>query len=255
MITSQTNSKVKAVKRLQEERRFRQRERLFVVEGTRLLGELVSLHKEAQDIFYTNEWLENRANRHLINQLPGRKHQVSPAIMKIMSDVATPAGILATVPIQPHPIPDQPTFLLLLDSIRIPGNLGTLLRTAGAAGVDAVLLAPGCVDVYNPKVIRGGMGAHLRLPIQTLSWDDIQAQTAHTAVWLASADGNITYTSIDWTGPCTLLIGGEADGASVESGRLTPGRVAIPLANQTESLNAAIAAGVILFEAVRQRVG
>lgn len=253
MITSSTNNKVKYVKRLQEERRFRQREGVYIIEGTRWLNELVQLEREPLDIFYTTAWLEKLENRVILDQLPGRKHQVTPTIMQTISDLATPAGILATLPITPQPLPTHPSHLLLLDRIRIPGNLGTLFRTAAAAGLDGILLAPGCVDPHNPKVVRGGMGAHLRLPIHTCTWEQIASLTAPTTVWLATANGQTPYTAVNWQQPTTLLIGGEANGASPESERLNPGRIAIPLANQTESLNAAIATAIILFEAVRQR--
>ncbi len=251
MITSLANPKVKYIRRLQNERRFRQKEQLFIFEGTRWLKEFLSTPLRPTLIFYTAVWQE----RHdpILQQLDVPIQIVTPEVMSAISDTETPQGVLGVVPIQPISISDQPSLLLLLDAVTNPGNLGTMLRSAAAAGVDGVLLSPGCVDPYNPKVIRGGMGAHLRLPIHQANWDTIGQQIAHTNVWVASAEGEQTYTAVSWQTPSTLIIGGEANGATEQSLNLATGKIAIPMHAATESLNAAVAASVILFEAARQR--
>ena len=139
--------------------------------------------------------------------------------------------------------------------MRDPGNLGTILRSAEAAGVGQVLLAPGTVDAYNPKVVRGAMGAHFRLPLESLDWPAIAERVAGRAVWLADAAGEIAYDQVDWTAPSALIVGGEAAGAGQRAAELATGRVCIPMTGGAESLNAAMAATVILFEAARQRRG
>jgi len=260
MITSTSNSKVKYVRRLQADRRFREREQAYVVEGTRWLSELLPLAHPPQLILYTSAW-HNKKPEHtsILQQLDGPAQAVVPAqavseeVMASMSDTETPPGVLAVLTMQPRPLPPNPTLLLLLDRVRTPGNLGTMLRTAAAAGADGVLLGPGCVDAYNPKVLRGGMGAHLRLPIHHLSWQEIRVETEGLTVWVAAADGNVPYTDVNWRRPSAVIIGSEATGAGERAEATGDGRVYIPMYAATESLNAAMAAGIILFEAARQR--
>jgi TrmH family RNA methyltransferase len=259
MITSLSNTKVKYVRRLQTDRRFRDRENQFVVEGTRWLTELIAMARPAAMLFYTERWLETAVHAQILQQLTtlgqSTPSLVSEEVMQAMSDTTTPAGILAVLPTQPRPLPPQPSLLLVLDEISTPGNLGTMLRTAGAAGVDGVLLGPGCVDLYNPKVVRGSMGAHLRLPVHSQTWPEITAALAGMQVWLAAVEAEraYAYTAVNWRQPSALIIGSEAAGAGAEARRLANGSITIPMHAATESLNAAMAAGIILFEAARQR--
>lgn len=173
--------------------------------------------------------------------------------MAAMSDTETPPGVLAVASVMPRPLPPEPTLLLILDQVTNPGNLGTMLRTAGAAGADGLILAPGCVDAYNPKVLRGSMGAHLRLPIHELSWEEIGVLVQKMQVWVTAVSQAIPYTTINWRERSAMIIGSEAHGASPEAQALAAGAVTIPMQDNTESLNAAVAAAVILFEAARQR--
>src|SRR5262249_39680525 len=148
--------------------------------------------------------------------------------------------------------------LLILDDIADPGNLGTILRTALAADVERVLLTSNCVDYYSPKVIRAATGAHMLLPVETdLTWATISARIhSHGGqsprVLLAEVDSNQMYYQQDLTHPFALIIGNEAHGPSHEARALATQSISIPLAAGVESLNAAIATGVILYEAVRQ---
>ena len=248
MISSLTNTKVKRVRRLQAERRFRRREQQYVIEGTRWVADALEQGVPIVELFITAVYQSQ--NPSLLNQ---PTTLVSDEAMAAMSDVPSPPGVLALINIAPLPLPDQPTFLLILDAITTPGNLGTMLRTAAAAGVEGVLLAPGCVDAYNPKVLRGSMGAHFRLPVQALSWDEIGEVTGGMAIWLAAIDGDMEYTAVNWQSPSALIIGNEAIGAGEAARQLATGQLTIPMYAATESLNAAIAAGVVLFEAARQR--
>lgn len=255
MITSPTNSRIKLVRRLQSERRARSREKLFVVEGTRWATELIKQQAPTRMLFYTEAWLSS--NGDILQQLEQSAQQpataVTEPVMAAMSDTKTPPGVLAVVPFPELVLPENPTFLLLLDGINTPGNLGTMLRTAGAAGVDGVLLGPGCVDATNPKVVRGSMGALLRLPIQSCSWAEIADIVNGMVVWLAAIEGDAVYTAVDWQKPSALIIGSEAQGAGAEAQTVADGRVTIPMQAETESLNAAVAASVLMFEAKRQR--
>ena len=223
------------------------------MEGARWLTELAQMAQPPSLIFYTEAWYAEIEHRAILQQFATPGYLVSEAVMGAMSDTVTPPGILAVVPVLPRPLPASFTLLLILDRIKTPGNLGTILRSAAAAGVDGVLLAPGCVDPYNPKAVRGGMGAQLRLPVHSLSWPEIQQQTAALQVWLATAAGEHRYTHVNWRRPSALIIGGEAAGPTRQAEAVADGQLYIPMHARTESLNAAVAASIILFVALRQR--
>ncbi|MFZ0547070.1 MAG: RNA methyltransferase [Candidatus Promineifilaceae bacterium] len=243
------------MRRLLSDRRFRQRENAFVIEGTRWLAEMVSFKERLQLVLVTEQWLQG--NRHLLETLNVDESSglqvVTEQVIAHASDTETPSGVLGVVEIVPLPLPEPPQWLLILDRVADPGNMGTILRTSAAAGVDGVLAGPGCVDVYNPKVVRSSMGAHLRLPVLSLSWQEIEDKVAGMAVWVAAADGRTSYSEVDWKRPSALIIGSEARGAGQKAYTLAHESVNIPMAGETESLNAAVAAGVILFEGQRQR--
>ncbi|MCA9866014.1 MAG: RNA methyltransferase [Anaerolineae bacterium] len=252
MITSRSNPQVKHVRRLQADRRYRTAERSFVVEGTRWLRETVAASLVPRALFATTAWIASNEGRALLAAL-GPAVPVTDEVMTAMSDTETAPGVLAVLPMVARPWPTTPSLLAILDAVGNPGNLGTILRAAAAAGADGVLLGPGCVDAYNPKVVRGSMGAVLRLPLRPAPWEEIADLAAGLDVWLAVAREGVVYTAVDWRRPAAVLIGGEAHGAGNAAQRLATGRVTIPMRDETESLNAALAAGIILFEAARQR--
>lgn len=204
-------------------------------------------------VFYTENWLAADGKLKILDSIQERALMVSDQVMSAMSSTETPPGILAVVSAEPLPIPAHPSLILVLDTIANPGNLGTILRTAAAAGVDAVFLTPGSVDILNPKVVRGSMGALRRVPVRQLSWDDISQFCVANQTLLATAEGSSSYTDIDWLMPTILIIGNEAHGPSRRAKALAGGAVSIPMSRNTESLNAAIAAAILLFEAARQR--
>lgn len=255
MISSTSNAKVKYVKRLQSDKRFRQREQAYVIEGTRWLQEIDRHDRQPQHVFYTESWAETAVHTSILQQFDVTSQPVTDDVMATMSDTQSPPGILVVMPMRPKPLPAHPSFLLILDAVMTPGNLGTMLRTGSAAGIDGVLLAPGCVDPYNPKVVRGSMGAHLRLPVHRMTWPEIEEYVKGMQVFVADVGNHVAYTAVNWQLPCALIIGSEAHGAGTDAWRLAHGGVTIPMHGRTESLNAAMAAGIILFEARRQRDG
>jgi TrmH family RNA methyltransferase len=178
-------------------------------------------------------------------------------VMQAAGDTQTPQGLLLVVSIKDLPFPEGPELVLIPDGVRDPGNLGTLLRTAAAAGVSAVLLPPGNADIYAPKVVRSAMGAHFRLPTFTMGWDEIEStlQEKQLNVYLAEAAAGDSYTRVDWRPRLALVIGGEAQGAGDKARSLPHRLVNIPMAAGNESLNAAVAAAILLFEWRRQREG
>lgn len=255
MITSLANLQVKRVKRLHS-RKGRQQAQRFIVEGLRLVEEALRAGNVPALMFYTPRLEDSARGRAVLASAKDNSVQpmvVSEKVMRTMATTTTPQSVLAVLPKPEAPLSERPALLLILDRLRDPGNLGSALRTAEAAGVDGVLLAPGTVDAYNPKAMRGGMGAHLWLSLRAASWREIEQATKGLRVWLAEPRGGAPYYEVDWSTPSALIIGSEAEGASIEAQRLTSGRVSIPMTGQAESLNAAVAAGVILFEATRQR--
>jgi TrmH family RNA methyltransferase len=253
MITSTHNERVKYIRSLAR-RRTRQREGRFVVEGTRLLEDMVRAGIQPALAFYTASWAASTSAQQLLPSLDSAEDGcwlVSDAVLAACSDTQAPQGVLAVVAIQDKQ--PNPGLILVLDQMRDPGNLGTILRSAEAAGAGQVLLSPGTVDLYNPKVVRSAMGAHFRLPVASLTWPVIATRLARRRVWLADSAGSTAYDVVDWTEPSALIVGGEAAGAGAEAAGLAAGRISIPMTGEVESLNAAMAATTILFEAARQR--
>jgi TrmH family RNA methyltransferase len=255
MITSPANPQIKSVKRLHRQKEREQTGR-FIVEGLRLTEEALRAGHVPALMFYTPRLEDSERGRALLalaRDLSVQPALVSERAMRALATTTTPQSVLVVVPVLPLPWKERPTLLLVLDRLRNPGNLGSALRTAEAAGVDGVLLSPGTVDAYNPKVVWGGMGVHFRLCFRTATWSEIEQATQGLQTWRAEAHGGRPYYQVDWSRPSALIIGGEAEGTGREAQQLTANRVTVPMLGQAESLNAAVAAGVILFEAARQR--
>ena len=253
MITSSQNSKIKLVRALLGRAKERREAGAFVVEGVRLVEEAVNSDWKFQLALYDASLTERGKSQ--VERLTARGVDVeivSESLMKSLSETETPQGILAVLSDSRLPIPDTPNFLLIPDQIRDPGNLGTLLRTAAAAGVQAALLPPETTDAFAPKVVRSGMGAHFQLPIHAMTWDEIEAQTKDLQVYLADMDGKSCWET-DLRQPLALIVGGEAEGASEEARKLADQQISIPMTGKMESLNAGVAGSMLMFEVVRQR--
>ena len=225
----------------------------FVVEGVRLVEEAFSAGWKFQFALYSDGLSERGGN--LLDQLKANSVEVDEVagdLLQKLSDTETPQGILAVVEFSQLPITNNLNFVLIPDQIRDPGNLGTLLRTAAATGVQAILLPPETTDAFSPKVLRAGMGAHFRLPIHSLSWEKIKTKTENMDIYIADMDGSSCWDT-DLRRPLALVIGGEAEGASDEARRLASQIISIPMAGNVESLNAGVAGSVLMFEVVRQR--
>ncbi len=253
-ISSPTNSRVKHIKKLLADRRYRKRENEFVIEGTRWIDEIVHSQTKLSIWLATEQWLEeNPQLAAQLEQQTGRPLTIEPAILKSIADTDNPSGVLAVTPMPSPAWPENPDFVLMLDQIRDPGNLGTLIRSALAAGAQGIVLGNGCVDRFNPKVVRSSMGALLRLPIQQTSWAGGEKLWGRCQVYLADAAGDTAYTKVDWNRPSAIMIGGEANGAGAEARAVSDALISIPMAQASESLNAGVAGSIILFEALRQR--
>src|SRR6266699_384319 len=272
LITSPGNPRISKLRDLHTTR-GRKKSGLFLMEGIHLLEALLDAGIVPQEVYYQAEVLQHSAKgRALFARLidsgisQERLVEVNERVMQALGDVQTTSGVVSVLPLElfkgdrlraRRPAVKRP-FLLILDDIADPGNMGTLLRTALAADVESVLLSSNCVDCYSPKVVRAAAGAHVALPIEAdLSWQAIAEKVARHCgkalrVLLAEAGGTLLYYEQDLTLPVALIIGNEAHGPSQEARSLATLTVSIPLANGVESLNAAMAAGIVLFEAVRQ---
>jgi TrmH family RNA methyltransferase len=231
-------------------------ERAFLVEGIRAVRDALATGAAPRLVLLRQGEEIAAHDLRLRADIPVR--WVAPRLFDRLSDVQTPQGVLAVCPFPDmRPDPGDPSpLVLVLDRLRDPGNLGALLRTAAGAGASAVYLSPQTVDPWNPKVVRAGMGAHFRLPLLPLDTAAMVAlQTRLPRRVVASAGAARTYDAVDWTGPAALVIGGETAGVGAELAAWGTEDVAIPLAAGVESLNAASAGAVILFEAARQRRG
>jgi len=252
IITSTQNKRIKYAKTLQTKARLRRSEMKLILEGNRLIND--ALHRGAKPdyVLYTPD----RADYDLIAILQNKNCDLLPVsdeVLNYVSDTQQAQGIIGIFFIPKPSLPKKPQRILIMDTIREPGNMGTILRTAGAAGVDLVILSPGCVDPYNSKVLRAGMGAHYHVPIVEATWSEIQNFCDDIPIYSATAKAEMRYTDVDWTQRSAFIIGNEAHGISKNARDIAKASISIPMASDTESLNAAIATAVILFEAQRQR--
>jgi len=259
-----SNPRIKLVRALHD-RRGRREHGLFLAEGLRLVEEAL-IYATPCFVLYAAVLEATARGQALLQQARKRGvplFRVAEDVLQRLCETVTPQGVLAVVPI-PSPVTLEEHALagrgpvLVLDRIADPGNAGTLLRSAEAAGAPAVLAGPGTVDLFSPKVVRAGMGAHFRLPLaQDLDWMAIRDQVLRAGarqIWVATPHGGTRFDRVDWTQPSALIVGGEAAGPSPEALALATGRVSIPMEGPVESLNAAMAGTVLLFEALRQRL-
>ena len=175
MISSYQNPKIKLLRTLAGRPKERHEANAFLAEGVRLGRRSFAANWPFQFVLYSDELSER--GKELIEKLEDKKidvEKVEGRLLQSLSETETSQGIIAVLKDFQLPIPQSPNFVFIPDSIRDPGNLGTLLRTADAAGVQAVLIPPETTDAFAPKVLRAGMGAHFRLPIQTMRWDEIR---------------------------------------------------------------------------------
>jgi TrmH family RNA methyltransferase len=253
MITSSQNPKLKLIRSLLGRPKERLEAKAFVIEGVRLIEEAVSAGWKFQFALYTDGLSERGVD--LLKVLSAHRievEEVAGDLLQKVSETETPQGILAVLEFTDLPIPDSLNFILIPDQIRDPGNLGTLIRTAAATGVQVIFLPEETTDAFAPKVVRAGMGAHFQLPIHSMTWDEIEAQTKGLQIYLADMNGQSCWET-DLSQSLALIVGSEAEGASAEGRKLATQKICIPMAESVESLNAGVAGSVLMFEVVRQR--
>jgi TrmH family RNA methyltransferase len=239
-----------------QRRKARERQSLFVAEGIRSVEELLRSPLPNRGVLATPQLVESSRGQVLMEQIHRRgilTEEVGHDEFSTAAETESPQGILAIAVVPRPTLADlsSPTSLrlLVLDAIQDPGNVGTILRTAAALGVMATFALPGTVDLWNAKVVRSGMGAHFHHPCLNGTWDDLDSFRREHAVtlWAADAGGE----SIDALVPpprLALVVGNEGGGLSSLSRTRADRLVALPIAASTDSLNVAVAAGILLYE-------
>jgi TrmH family RNA methyltransferase len=223
--------------------KYRKENNVFIAEGDKIAREWLTSGTGIQIIAATEEWAE--ANRQLIEKYPGAAfHIIDEPQLKTISALQTPNQVLLVVnmPESAAVIPDK-EWCIVLDDIQDPGNMGTIIRIADWFGVKHIICSPGCVDVYNPKVVQSAMGGHLRVNIQTSSLEAFLSKCS-MPVYAAALNGENIY-HLQKPGYGILAIGNESKGLSEEILKKAEHKITIPRLGGAESLNAAVSAGII----------
>jgi TrmH family RNA methyltransferase len=257
MITSSANAKVKNVMNLVKKAKARKLSGLFVAEGLRIFREIP--RDMIDSLFVSESFLKEESRKKLVEGLSFEV--VSDDVFVAMSDTQTPQGVLALVrqfsyKMEDLQTKDSPAFLMILESIQDPGNLGTIIRAGEGAGITGVIMDDATADIYNPKVIRSTMGSVCRVPFVYTSdlkgtLKNLKAQGVR--LYAAHLEGRNNYEKEDYTVDTGFLIGNEGNGLTEETSALADALVKIPMMGKVESLNAAVAASILMFEAARQR--
>lgn len=255
-ITSTGNKLIREVRDLEKKARARRESGLFIAEGERLCSEIPAAYIER--IFVADDY------DGYLPEFTGGASQRAPKIFQVprelmehMSDTKNSQGILAVVRQKKYTeLPGD--FFLILDTLQDPGNMGTIFRTAEAAGVDGILMNRDCVDVYSPKVVRATMGAMFRMPFMVS--DDLPAEIQRmksegVQVYAAHLRGTKNHWDFNYRQPTAFMIGNEGNGLQDAIADLADTYLRIPMMGHTESLNAGVAASVLMYEALRQRIG
>ncbi|MCD8398717.1 MAG: RNA methyltransferase [Lachnospiraceae bacterium] len=257
MITSTSNLQVKQLIQLQKKAKERNTQDVFVVEGSKMALEVPD--SQLVQIYVSERFYEKDP------AFFGEDRPVtvlSDRVFESVSDTRTPQGVLCVVRQYHYDLEDllgtaaREPLIIALENLQDPGNLGTIVRTAEGAGVTGILLSPGCVDLYNPKVIRSTMGAVYRMPFYYTDDFERELRTLKqrgVRLFAAHLEGSVPYDEETYCGPSGFLIGNESQGLTDETAAIANARIRIPMCGQVESLNAAVAASVLMYEANRQR--
>ena len=260
-ISSSDNAFVKKYRRLVASSRYRRRTGRLAIEGPHLLEEALAAGFAPEVVFFTRSFIDGTGKTILARVPPGsRQYLLAPSLFAGLADTETPQEVAAIIPYReaepaPGAIPSL-DLVLVLDRIGDPGNMGSMIRTASAAGVDAIFYGPGTVDPHSPKALRSTAGALFHLPPAAVP-DSLQLlrglQKNGMTVIATKPQGGLLYWKADYRGKIALLIGSESSGLSPELLAAADLAVSIPQTSPLDSLNAATAAAVILYEALRQR--
>ena len=256
MITATSNKRIKQLVLLSEKARERKKEQVFLVEGGKMFEEADEAY--IREVYVSESYLEKNGISEMLQRVGFET--VSDEVFKKISDTKAPQGILCVMKQYAYSFEkllekENPVFVLLED-IQDPGNLGTILRTGEGAGIDGVIMTKDTVDIYNPKTIRATMGSIYRMPflyVDSLSDAIKKIQGKGIAVYAAHLQGENYYDSFDFTKGTAFLIGNEGNGLKKETADMADSYLKIPMEGKVESLNAAIATSLLMYETYRQR--
>lgn len=269
MITSTSNQRVKQIVQWQTKAKARRQDGVFLAEGLKMYEEApIELIREVYLTEALLQRLENQADTvsSIIEEKLQRKllqtgyEVVSEEVFAHMADTMTPQGILTVLSRPVYTLEEllqrEHPLLVLLEDLQDPGNLGTILRTGEGAGITGVIMSKNTVDIYNPKTIRSTMGSIYRVPF--IYTENIEQtvkilQEKGICVYAAHLQGQNYYSSFSFTEGTAFLIGNEGNGLRRETADLADSYLKIPMEGQVESLNAAIATSLLIYEAHRQR--
>ena len=259
MITSISNAQVKQVCAYVQKAKARREDGIFVVEGPKMFEEAPAYWIDK--VYATQSFCAKHEGDHIGAKLKETGFEaVSDEVLAKMSDTKTPQGILCLLKQPRYSLEDllaaKKGSFVVLEDLQDPGNLGTIIRTGEGAGIAGVIMTANTVDIYNPKTIRATMGSIYRIPfvyVQDLTTAVEKLKAAEITVYAAHLKGTKYYDAFDYTKGCAFLIGNEGNGLKEETARLADEYVKIPMAGQVESLNAAIATSLFMYEAARQK--
>lgn len=257
MITSEANAQVKEIIRLQKNAKERRKQKLFVAEGVKLAKE-AAFYGKLQKVYVSEAMWKREA---LASFFQNCSYEVvADRVFAAMSETVTPQGMLALVQMPSYDIEtilaDEKKSILLLDDLRDPGNLGTILRTAEGAGMSGVILSRESVDLFNPKAVRSTMGAIFRVPFyyaEDLARTIDCLKQRQIPVYGTMMQGSIVYDEPDYRMGAGIVIGNEANGISGKVAAHLTQTIYIPMEGSLESLNAAVSAAVLMYEVARQK--
>ena len=257
MITAANNQRVKNLVNLIQKAKARREQDVFITEGIKMF--LEADPDKIKEVYVSKAFFDKGMAREKIEKC--NYEILSDELFKKVSDTQTPQGVLCVMKQYHYRLEDlfqkvNPLFLILED-IQDPGNLGTMVRTAEGAGVDGIIMTKGTVDIYNPKTIRSTMGSVYRMPF--LYTDDLlgvmkQLQEKNVKLYAAHLKGDRFYHQMDFTGATAFLIGNEGNGLKDETSEEADVYMKIPMEGKVESLNAAVASVILMYEAARQRM-
>jgi len=261
-ITSESNPLVKTyLKLLQGKDREGLKLKKMAVEGFNLLEEALKQDFNLEILFYCPQVASRDSLQALLRKIPPKTRlvEITPSLLKRITLTETPQGVAGVVACPSVSRDDilqaSPSGWVVLDSLQDPGNLGTIIRTAAGAGFPAVICTPGTVNPFNPKVLRSSAGGVFHLKIwKTDSPGEVVKELKKQGVMIVSLElsGEKAYYQVDFTGPTAILVGNERSGVSPELSELADCQATIPLKGDVDSLNASVAAGIVMFEARRQ---
>lgn len=269
MITSASNGRIKYVKDLLEKSRLRRKDACFVAEGVKMF--LEAPDDRIKEVYVMESFMETSGKcsgsfgdryEEVEQKLDKTNYEiVADSVFKKISDTVTPQGIITVVNTANSDINDvvkgDKPLIMVLENIQDPGNMGTIIRTAEGAGVSGILLTRDCVDIYNPKVIRSTMGSIYRSVFSYVdSTADVLSVLASKNIKTYAAALNSEakcYYEYEYTNGSAFIIGNEGNGLKEETVNMSDNVCYIPMSGQVESLNASVAASILMYEAKRQR--